>query len=305
MIGFLEKKFGRFGINDLMKYILGINIIGNIINVIFPGIYYEFLSLDINAICHGQVYRLVTFLMFPTVGRSQSFFIDLIWYVIWVFMYYFVGKNLEKMWGKFRFTLFYLFGMIFTILVTVGFYLYYKLTGGMIVLGTAKLVDPGSYLGLLASPEHINTSLFLAFASMFPNAQFLIYFIIPIKAKWLSIAYLVLCGFNVVQSIMHGDFFTAALIVVSVLNFVIFFLASRKPSMYNPNEVFVKQKKRKKKKKQGASAKDIKLTRHRCAICGRTEKDSPMLEFRYCSKCEGNYEYCNDHIFTHEHVHKL
>lgn len=42
--------------------------------------------------------------------------------------------------------------------------------------------------------------------------------------------------------------------------------------------------------------------RHRCAICNRTEQDDESLEFRFCSKCEGNFEYCNEHLYTHIHV---
>ena len=44
------------------------------------------------------------------------------------------------------------------------------------------------------------------------------------------------------------------------------------------------------------------ITRHRCAVCGRTERDDAELEFRFCSKCKGNFEYCMDHLYTHEHV---
>ena len=90
------------------------------------------------------------------------------------------------------------------------------------------------------------------------------------------------------------------LIVAALLDFVIFYLIARNPQGIRAT---VKQKKRQVVYKQAAK-REMSETRHKCAICGRTEKDAPSLEFRYCTKCEGNYEYCSDHLFTHEHVKK-
>ena len=46
----------------------------------------------------------------------------------------------------------------------------------------------------------------------------------------------------------------------------------------------------------------VRTARHKCAVCGRTELDAPDLEFRYCSKCAGDHEYCSEHLYTHTHV---
>lgn len=87
--------------------------------------------------------------------------------------------------------------------------------------------------------------------------------------------------------------------VVSILNFIIFFLGSRNMKPYSPKQVKRKREFQKKIRPVNTYANGAK---HRCAVCGRTELDNPNLEFRYCSKCNGNYEYCQDHLFTHTHV---
>ena len=146
--------------------------------------------------------------------------------------------------------------------------------------------------------DYLNESLFLAFALMFPDAQFLIYFVIPVQAKWLSIVYFLLSIYQLVMSVLGGQYYITALIVGSLLNLAAFFLCAKgKPGA----RVAYQQRKRRvqyKKKMQQAVGDTI----HRCAICGKTEKDAPGLDFRYCSKCAGSYEYCSEHLFTHEHV---
>jgi len=88
---------------------------------------------------------------------------------------------------------------------------------------------------------------------------------------------------------------------MSLLNFLVFFLSSRDVRRYAPKEV----KRRQEFKRQMAEPRPGSgITRHKCAVCGRTEVSNPELEFRYCSKCEGNYEYCQDHLFTHQHIHR-
>ena len=82
-----------------------------------------------------------------------------------------------------------------------------------------------------------------------------------------------------------------------MLDFVIFYIIAREPHL----GVRMRQAKKRRVIYKNTAAREGQ-PRHKCAICGRTELDSPELEFRYCSKCEGNYEYCSDHLFTHEHV---
>ncbi len=91
-------------------------------------------------------------------------------------------------------------------------------------------------------------------------------------------------------------------IVASLLNFVIFFFSTRDMYRYNPKEIRRKQQFKKAVAQSRVNPSTGGITKHKCAICGRTEKDDPNLEFRFCSKCNGNYEYCQDHLFTHQHV---
>ena len=117
-------------------------------------------------------------------------------------------------------------------------------------------------------------------------------FIIPIKVKWLGIVY----GAMLVFECLTGGMVTWFVIGSSLLNFVVFFLTSRNHIHMSPKQM----KRRHDFKKQTHAPSGI--TKHKCAICGRTEKDDPTLEFRFCSKCYGNYEYCQHHLYTHEHI---
>jgi hypothetical protein len=298
MINKLERRFGHMGIPGLIRYVLALSIFGNILNLIRPGIYTSFLSFDVYKILHGQIWRLVTFLMSPSLGRDSGFIVDLIWYVIWLSLYYFVGSNLEQQWGTFRFNLYYISGIV--LIWIAGFITYFVYLFSM---GTELGMQLGYYLGSGITSEYLNLSLFLAFAAMFPDVQFLLYFIIPVKAKWLGILDLVLLGVQLVVSLTGGDYVSAALIVAALVNFGIYFLSGR--GRAGSSKAAYRQKKRRMEyRKKMSSAPNGMGTIHRCAICGRTEKDAPHLEFRYCSKCEGNYEYCSDHLFTHQHVHQ-
>ena len=307
----LERKFPRFGIPGLMKYVICLSIAGNVIALIDMSgilpfqIYTGFLSLDVYQILHGQVWRLITFILYPTVGfggnmSSSMVFIDLIWFAIWAFLYYQIGTVLEREWGKFRFTLFYLGGVIFVIIVTFVFFFIYKaIIAGAGGVGADELL--GLVVGSKANLEYLNQTLFLAFALMFPEMRFYIYFILPVKAKWLAYVYLGLMAFHIVQCIIISDYFSLTLILGALVNFAIFFIFARGSSSIKGT---VREKRRKNKYKKMSRPHEVSPdgSRHKCAICGCTELTNPEREFRYCSKCNGNYEYCSEHLFTHEHV---
>ena len=155
-------------------------------------------------------------------------------------------------------------------------------------------------------------SIFFAYAATFPDATVLLMFIIPIQMKWLGIAYAAIYGYSIIKYIIAGNWFGIAIIVASIIPFFIFFFGdrnsklSRNASRYKPSEV----KRRTEFKRNVESAKKAQRmvapgsAHHKCAVCGRTEIDDPNLEFRYCSKCKGAYEYCQDHLFTHVHIDK-
>ena len=152
----------------------------------------------------------------------------------------------------------------------------------------------------LFSTYYINMSIFLAYAATFPDAQVLLMFVIPVKMKWMGIAYSVLLAVEMIQGTGYGvyDIFYRFAIAASLLNFVIFVLISRRKLHISPAQM----RRRQQFKAQTKANSNPGITKHKCAICGRTEKDDPDLEFRFCSKCNGNYEYCQYHLFTHEHI---
>ena len=282
----LERKFGRYAIPNLMTYIIILYIVGLVLELIAPSFYYEYLCLDVPAILHGQIWRIFTFIIQPP--NSNYIFM-----VFVLYMYYLLGRELEASWGAFRFNLYFFAGMFFHV---VAAFAAYFLTGIFMPLGT----------------WYLNMSLFLAYAAVYPDAQFLLFFVIPVKAKWLGIldgvyflytmlqAFLPAYGGNAIYGVIYQSNALAA--AVSLLNFIIFFLGSRNMKPYSP-----KQMKRKKdfQRKVRQAAKPMNYAngaKHRCAVCGKTELDDPNLEFRFCSKCNGNYEYCQEHLFTHTHV---
>ena len=287
----LEKRYPNFGVSNLMIYVIAISGLGMLISMVNPYIYYQYLSLDFYQIFHhGQVWRLITFLLCPSAGGSGSS--GLFWFVIMAWVYYSIGSNLERIWGRFRFTLFYLSGIVMILVVTLAAYL---------IMGIVyPAQEVGIWLGMQVTLEYVTESLFLAFALVFPDVQFLLFFIIPVKAKWLSIFYFALDAYQIIQGIMMKSYYPVALIVVSLINiFILFFFAKGRPGM----AAHARQTKRKAEFKQKMHESREKGPIHRCAICGRTELDAPELDFRYCSKCDGRYEYCSEHLFTHEHVH--
>ena len=125
---------------------------------------------------------------------------------------------------------------------------------------------------------------------------------IPIKMKWMAWVYGAIIIYNMISYVRVGLWVMAVPILASLLNFVLFFFSNRNLHRYNPKEVHRRREFKKAMAQSRVNPATGGITKHKCAICGRTEKDDPNLEFRFCSKCNGNYEYCQDHLFTHQHV---
>ena len=282
----LERKYGRYGIETLTMYIIISYVLGYALMYINPGAL-SMLSLNVTKILQGQVWRLVTWIVYPPSTSSP------IWFVIAIlFFYYPISASLEHTWGKFKFTLYILSGMIFTVIA--AFILHFVMGGVLDGLG-----------GIIFSTYYISLSIFLAYSLTYPDMTVLLMFVIPIKMKWMSIVYAAIVIYDVARYFMNGAWFMALPIIASLLNFVIFFLGTRDFNRYNPKEI---HRKNEFKRAVNGGSKTVPfpgnsngVTKHKCAVCGRTEKDDPNLEFRFCSKCNGNYEYCQDHLYTHIH----
>lgn len=270
----LERKFGRYAIHNLTLYLIGGYIIGFGVYMFVPNLL-NLLTLEPAYILHGQIWRIISWVLIPPSGNIFTT-------VIMMLFYYSLGTALERTWGAFRYNVYIFSGILFTV---IGAFLLYLIVG----------VDAVGY-GVFFSTYYINMSIFLAFAVSYPDMEVLLYFILPIKMKWMALVYAALTIYDLVR----GNLFTRIAIIASLLNFIVFFLSSRNVKPYMPKEQM-----RKRKFKQEQECPHMTYAggaRHRCAVCGRTELDDPNLEFRFCSKCNGNYEYCQDHLFTHEHV---
>jgi len=289
-IQLLEKKFGKYAIPNLMKYVIALYAIGLIIFTINPYAY-MFLGLEVDMVLKGQVWRLLTFLI-PYNTLDNIIFVFLKAYI-----FYMIGNALENAWGSFKLNLYFFSAVFFNIVAAFIVYGLFKVN----ILGIV-------YRLLLASPlDIIYSSMFFAFAALYPNTQFLLYFIIPIKVKYLAWLNGALYIYDIISLIRQKLYFGIIPIVVSLANFLIFFLATRNYRRLSPREIERRAKFRRQVKEgmgYGNTGRHTVITRHRCAVCGRTELDDDNLEFRFCSKCDGNYEYCMEHLFTHEHVKK-
>ncbi len=262
----------RFGIPNLIYFLIGGKALVYVLDIItYSGVAVSsLLEFDRTLILQGQVWRIVTFL-FTTWGQNVFFFI-LAMYFLWM-----LGVSLEREWGTAKFTCYYGLGLLLA--VVVGF------------------------CGGTASTGYLNMSLFLAYATLFPDTQFLLFFIIPIKAKWLAWVDGGLLAISFVSCLIHLNWIDALLIVVALLNYLIFFWPElmyharrlRGQGKYSQRSNVIQFKK---------AARDFKRRDyiHKCDVCGRTDADYPDLEFRYCSKCAGYHCYCIDHINNHEHI---
>ena len=284
-----EKKFGKYAIKNISVMLLLCYAVGYIIEAVNIG-FLQYLTLNPYAILHGEVWRLVTWILIPpsSLGGSMGIF----FVCIMLLFYYNIGTTLERTWGTYRYNVYLFSGMLFTVVGSfVWMLIQYASAGWDMDPAYASVIFNMS--SLFFSTYYINMSIFLAFAATFPEVQVLLMFLIPVKVKWMGVLYGVMLLYDF---IWEATAVGRVAIVSSLLNFVIFFLTSRSHIHMSPKQI-----KRRVEFKQDIK-RNTRGTRHKCAICGQTEEDDPSLEFRFCSKCSGNHEYCQNHIFTHTHI---
>lgn len=284
MMSNFEKKFGKYAIKNLSLTLIMCYAAGYVIELVIPGLFY-YLTLNPYAIMRGQIWRLVTWILIPP-ESSNLFFV-----LLMLYFYYSLGTSLERTWGTYRYNVYIFSGMLFTIIGSflMMVYCYLFPTVDMVKYGPEIFF---SSVSPLFSTYYVNMSIFLAFAATFPEVQVLLMFIIPIKVKVLGIIYGIMLVANFIQGSVYSRFAMGA----SLFNFIVFWVTSKNHIHMSPKQVRRRQEFRREVKRS------VGVTKHKCAICGRTELDSPDLEFRFCSKCNGNYEYCQEHLFTHQHV---
>lgn len=259
------------GIKNLMLYIAIGNALVYLLMLIDPSnTVWSALIFDRTSILHGQVWRLVSFVLVPAVsGGAFGVFVTF----LLLFFYYRIGGMMENTIGVCKFNCFY-----FT---------------GVALLDLVGLIFDVSFTG-----DALSLSLFAAFATLYPDVRILLMYILPVKAKYLAWVYLGLTALEVVL-------FRSLYPVVPLLNYLLFFWSDL-PNLL-PDKKFTV---RKKQKPNPNWAKNYRVVhqqserpyRHKCTVCGRTDVTDPQLEFRYCSQCNGYYCYCMDHINNHAHI---
>ena len=266
------------GIPNLMLYIsLGTALVYIMSQMSGNYLLYSLLYFDRALILQGQIWRLFTY---PLTYRIDN----LMLMAVSLFCYYSLGRAMESMWGTLRFNLFYFTGVI---LMDI----YCMIFGGT------------------ASVTYLNLSLFLSYATLFPDAQFLLFFIIPVKAWIFALFDLAIVVIDLITFPFPYNLFS----VISLANYFLFFgkdVVNVLPPAWRikAQKKFRKQAPVKHKvirfepaQTQRKEAPQVNYT-HRCTICGRTDVSNPELEFRYCSRCKGYYCYCEDHISNHSHI---
>ena len=285
----LRNRFDRFcfthrdkGISNLMLYIALGNALVYLMSMIDrTNTLYYILCFDREAILQGQVWRLLTYALTFDSG-------NILYTAIALICYYSLCRAIENAWGTFRFNLFYLTGILMMDIYCMIF---------------------GGY----ATAGYLNLSLFLAYATMYPDAQFLLMFIIPVKAWIFALLDLAL----VVIGLLGNPFPYNLFSVISLANYFLFFgkdVLNVIPVSWrmNARRLFKKGGSKKQKAKtipfpnagsyQATVATPKAPYTHKCTVCGRTDLTNPELEFRYCSRCKGYFCYCQDHINNHNHV---
>ena len=282
------RKYERFGIKNLMTIIVAgqaaLGLLCILLGMSGDGraqVVYNAISFRPDAFLSGEVWRLVSFLF------AHDSLVDLpggiLWFALSLFFYFWVGRSLEAEWGRMKFTIYYFSGSLLALIFCMASYL---ATG----------------FPFPASLFYLNLSLFFALATLIPNHQIRLYFVIPIKMKYLALAQAAIFIVLPIFLWFSGTPFPANLVpLLSILNYLIFFskhlwgFVRRTPQKVRATlrTVHFASEVRRAKSSRGYI--------HKCAVCGRTDTELPDMEFRYCSLCAGYACYCADHIFDHPH----
>lgn len=279
------RKHSRFGIPRLMLYIVIISAAVYLLSMMdTTGTLLAILAFSPGRILRGEIWRLVTWIFCPLNDQ-------LILTALMLYFYYFIGSTLEREWGTSKFTVYYILGILLNVIY--GF-LVRAMAGG----AWAILLDNLNWL----VPNYLNLSMFFAFAVLFPDQVIMLFFFIPVKIKWLALVDAALFAYTIIAELVNGHVIFALLPVVAILNFVIVcgYDLSRYLRRFSGKNT-ARTIKFKTAAKQARREQQHMQYRHKCSVCGKTDADSPDLEFRYCSRCEGYHCFCIDHINNHIH----
>lgn len=242
--------------------------------VILTGIVFALIFVDRTGVVSSKLALFPSLVLRGEIWRLVTFIFipptrSLFFIIFTLYFYTLIGTSLENAWGSFRFNIFYLVGVLGTI-------------------AAAFITGQG------VTAVYLNLSLFLAFAKLFPDFEILIFFVLPVKMRILAFIY----WFFLLNTLIFYPLPAKIAALVSLLNYFLFF--GRDIIKNTKRSYRVSGNRKRFQSKLHSSDQPI----HRCTVCGITEKDDPEMEFRYCSKCEGDYEYCSEHLKNHQHIKK-
>ena len=264
----LERRFSRFAVPNVTVILIVGQVflyIAQLLNPLNGGVaVLENIRLYPAAVLNGEVWRLVTFLFVPPI--TNPIFAFFFWY-----LFYLMGTTLEAGWGTFRYNLFLLIGYLGSVIT--AFLVHFALGGA----------------NISASNGFLYGTVFLAFARLYPDFELLLFFILPVKIKWLAL----IQWFGYGIGFAFGSWMEKGMIAASVLNYFLFF----------GRDIWLAMKHGHRRMRHGArTLRAPQRLVHKCAVCGLTSDESPQTQFRYCSRCDGERCYCPEHLQNHEHV---
>jgi len=265
----LEKRYGHYAIQNLTALIVSSQVACFVVGLV-DATALELLALKPGLVLQGEVWRLVTFLAVPPP-------IGLIFAIFYFYLFYLMGTALENHWGIFRYNIYLLVGYIANIAVAI--------------VAGIFLSDQES-----VSSAFLQGTVFLAFAQLYPEFELRLFFVLPVKVKWLAFLAWIGYGFaflSGLSSFQNGDWLQSLIVVASVSNFLLFFGAEFRQRIYYAQR---------RASWQARVTRRPDEVRHRCTICEITNLSHPDMDFRYCTQCEGAYGYCTEHIRSHEHI---
>lgn len=281
-----EKKFGKYAIPNITRILIMCYIVGYVLQFLNRDVLYYF-TLDPYRIVHGEIWRLITWVIVPPTFVSGTDILGIILVVIMLHFYYNIGTILEKTWGTYRYNVYLFGGMLLTILASFLYMGYVYLIAGSEAAEFLLFSTSNQF-----STDYIVLTMLILFALTYPDMQVYFMLAIPLKMKWLAVIEFILLGVQ----FLGGTVAIRFAIVAALVNLGLFYLRTKSLFHMRPDQMKRRSEFRSEVKR------NTTVNKHKCAICGRTEESHPDLEFRFCSKCNGNYEYCQDHLFTHEHV---
>jgi membrane associated rhomboid family serine protease len=241
----LDRRFGRFAIENLPMFIVGGMGIVFLLAYTKPELLL-LLTLSPQAIAHGQVWRLVTYLFIP---------IDMsIWWVLFnLYFVWMVGSNLEAEWGAFKLNVYYFVGMLGT-------------TAAALITGGAQ----GNF--------YLNLSVFFAFATLFPEYEILIFFVVPVRMKWLGWLALAYVGYELAL----GDWVVRGAVIAALSNYLLFFWNDIGRAIRGGG---LQARQAARRTASAPPPRPVEDERA-CAICGARGADGADIRVCSCAKCK-------------------